>query len=232
MEKFVDAWRQVESSVVSQGGTSAIPLAIYMVIGGCLSIYIRWLYRRFSSSPSDTDSITRVFPLLVIITAAVIAIVKSSLALSLGLVGALSIVRFRAAIKEPEELCYLFLCIAVGLSLGAELPAIAFALVSVATVFVLIMHFGGRLKRDSLLLLTVTGDAKQYFTGGKSAVIAAIEEVAGEFTLQRLDIEGDRGQIRVSLGRRADKDMMGIVATLRERLPDCELSYVNLDASV
>tara|TARA_B100000470_G_C19572660_1_gene294192 strand:+ start:109 stop:600 length:492 start_codon:yes stop_codon:yes gene_type:complete len=46
-------------------------------------------------------------------------IVKNSLALSLGLVGALSIVRFRAAIKEPEELVYLFLIIAAGLGCGA-----------------------------------------------------------------------------------------------------------------
>ena len=50
----------------------------------------------------------------------IITIVKSSLALSLGLVGALSIVRFRAAIKEPEELTYLFLNIAIGLGFGAD----------------------------------------------------------------------------------------------------------------
>ena len=54
-----------------------------------------------------------------ITTTIVITIVKSSLALSLGLVGALSIVRFRAAIKEPEELVYLFLVIAIGLGCGA-----------------------------------------------------------------------------------------------------------------
>ena len=50
----------------------------------------------------------------------VIMVVKNSLALSLGLVGALSIVRFRAAIKEPEELVYLFLIIAAGLGCGAN----------------------------------------------------------------------------------------------------------------
>ena len=54
-----------------------------------------------------------------ITTTIVITIVKSSLALSLGLVGALSIVRFRAAIKEPEELVFLFLIIATGLGCGA-----------------------------------------------------------------------------------------------------------------
>ena len=53
-------------------------------------------------------------------TMLIITVVKSSLALSLGLVGALSIVRFRAAIKEPEELAYLFLTIAIGLALGRE----------------------------------------------------------------------------------------------------------------
>ena len=53
-------------------------------------------------------------------TLLVIAVVKSSLALSLGLVGALSIVRFRTPIKEPEELAYIFLAIALGLCLGAD----------------------------------------------------------------------------------------------------------------
>ena len=53
-------------------------------------------------------------------TVLIITIVKSSLALSLGLVGALSIIRFRAAIKEPEELSYLFLAIGIGLGFGAN----------------------------------------------------------------------------------------------------------------
>ena len=53
-------------------------------------------------------------------TMLIISIVKSSLALSLGLVGALSIVRFRTAIKEPEELAYLFICISIGLGFGAS----------------------------------------------------------------------------------------------------------------
>ncbi len=56
--------------------------------------------------------------MLTVITLLVISIVKSSLALSLGLVGALSIVRFRTAIKDPEELIYLFFSIAIGLGMG------------------------------------------------------------------------------------------------------------------
>ena len=99
---------------------TALRMTVWLAVGGLLAIYIRFLYRRCSSSASDTDSVSRVFPLLLMVTTAVIAVVQSSLALSLGLVGALSIVRFRAANKDPEELVYLFLCIAVGLALGAE----------------------------------------------------------------------------------------------------------------
>jgi uncharacterized membrane protein YhiD involved in acid resistance len=60
-----------------------------------------------------------VIPILSQITFLIILIVKSSLALSLGLIGALSIVRFRTPIKEPEELVYLFLAIALGIGFGA-----------------------------------------------------------------------------------------------------------------
>ena len=60
------------------------------------------------------------FELIAVTTMIIITIVKSSLALSLGLVGALSIVRFRAAIKEPQELAYIFFTIAIGLGLGAN----------------------------------------------------------------------------------------------------------------
>jgi uncharacterized membrane protein YhiD involved in acid resistance len=78
------------------------------------------------------------FVLIATTTMMIITIVKSSLALSLGLVGALSIVRFRAAIKEPEELAYLFLTIAIGLGFGAGQRIITIiALVAVYGIIIL-----------------------------------------------------------------------------------------------
>lgn len=72
-------------------------------------------------------------------TVLIITVVKSSLALSLGLVGALSIVRFRTPIKEPEELAYLFIAIAMGLGLGANqtLPTIVAGLMILGVMAVL-----------------------------------------------------------------------------------------------
>ena len=85
-----------------------------------LSFIVHLFYIRFSSTLSNRVEFSKNFVVLGVATCIVIMIVKSSLALSLGLVGALSIVRFRAAIKVPEELVYLFLIIAVGLGCGAN----------------------------------------------------------------------------------------------------------------
>lgn len=80
---------------------------------------LRYVYERRSISLSGKFHIGTVIPILACVTFLVIMVVKSSLALSLGLVGALSVIRFRTPIKEPEELVYLFLSIALGLGYGA-----------------------------------------------------------------------------------------------------------------
>ena len=91
-----------------------------MFICAFLSFILSRVYAKYGNSLSNRKAFARNFITLATCTMLVISIVKSSLALSLGLVGALSIVRFRAAIKEPEELTYLFLNIAIGLGCGAN----------------------------------------------------------------------------------------------------------------
>ena len=92
---------------------------ISILLSSFLALIIQFFYIKFSTTLSNKKEFSKIFVVLCATTTIVITIVKSSLALSLGLVGALSIVRFRAAIKEPEELAYLFLLIAVGLGCGA-----------------------------------------------------------------------------------------------------------------
>jgi uncharacterized membrane protein YhiD involved in acid resistance len=81
--------------------------------------FVGWFYKKFSRSLGGKTHVGAILPLIGLTVFMVITVVKSSLALSLGLVGALSIVRFRTPIKEPEELGYLFLTIAIGLGFGA-----------------------------------------------------------------------------------------------------------------
>ncbi|MHB8969403.1 MAG: DUF4956 domain-containing protein [Pirellulaceae bacterium] len=232
MQQLQTAWKQLEGSVSNGQNVSALTLCAYLLLGGVLALYCRFLYRRCGASPSDSDSITRIFPLLTLVTTAVIAVVKSSLALSLGLVGALSIVRFRSAIKEPEELVYLFLCIAIGLALGAEQPLLAITLVLVASVFIFGMHLSGSSRRQQNLLLTITGDSQRHFGDGENDVLSKVEAVAGRYMLQRLDLSEGRSQVRVVLGRRSSKETADLLKKLRVELPDCEMSYVNINSTL
>ena len=107
---------------------------INLVLSAFLAGILGYVYQRYGHSLSNRRLFSRNFIILAMTTMVIIAIVKSSLALSLGLVGALSIVRFRAAIKEPEELAYLFLVISIGLGLGANqlwITLIAFIVIGI-----------------------------------------------------------------------------------------------------
>ena len=84
-----------------------------------MSFILRSVYIQRSFSLNSKTQIGNILPILCLIVFLVIVIVKSSLALSLGLVGALSIVRFRTPIKEPEDLIYLFIAIGIGLGYGS-----------------------------------------------------------------------------------------------------------------
>lgn len=117
-------------------------LSIALMLGFCLSFAASWHYKNFGHTLANRSELARILPFICVTTILIITIVKSSLALSLGLVGALSIVRFRTPIKEPEELAYLFFAIAIGLGLGASqffptiiATAIIIALISITRLF-------------------------------------------------------------------------------------------------
>ena len=90
------------------------------LLAAFLSFLLGFFYSKYGSAIANRKSFSSNFMFLTLTTMLIIYIVKSSIALSLGLVGALSIVRFRAAIKEPEELVYLFFAISIGLGMGAN----------------------------------------------------------------------------------------------------------------
>ncbi len=117
-----------------------------LVCAVILSFFVQLFYIKYSSSLSNRKEFSKNFVILAVTTCIVIMIVKSSLALSLGLVGALSIVRFRAAIKEPEELVYLFLIIAIGLGCGAN--QLVITTVGIVFSLVLIIFYSGYMKNS------------------------------------------------------------------------------------
>lgn len=117
--------------------TNVAEFLMNMLIATVLAALLQLFYIRFGNSITNRKRFANIFLPLALATMLIITIVKSSIALSLGLVGALSIVRFRAAIKDPEELTYLFLVIGVGLGAGAGQTRIT----TLATLLILLLLF-------------------------------------------------------------------------------------------
>lgn len=115
-----------------------ISLAINMIVCTVLSLMVAKFYVRHGNSVSNRKNFSYNFVPLALTIMAIMIIVRPSVTLSLGLVGALSIVRFRAAIKDPEELIYLFLVIGIGLATGADQPLIAIIFIVFVLLFLLV----------------------------------------------------------------------------------------------
>ena len=191
-----------------------------LVGGGLLAFFVKLLYQRFSNSISNRENFSSIFIPLTISTALVISVVKSSLALSLGLVGALSIVRFRAAIKDPEELVYLFFCIAIGLTLGADRWHEAFAGVFVFTLFVISIHYLGVFgkNRHHNLLLTITGKKAAFFDKDKTKIDDILNEVVGRYQIQRFECDDGQIQFRATITPDSERDLTVIMDTLQKKI--------------
>ena len=131
---------------------SSSSFVISILLSFFLSFILSKVYKKNSSTISNPESLAKVLPILSIGTTIIIAVVKSSLALSLGLVGALSIVRFRTPIKEPEELTYIFLSIGIGLATGADQFKAAIIGLFMTTFFIYFSNWIDRKKKKNNLL--------------------------------------------------------------------------------
>ena len=160
---------------------------VFNLVLTAISAYIlKRIYIYFDQALSNREVFANTFVPIAMTTMIIITIVKSSLALSLGLVGALSIVRFRAAIKEPEELVYLFICIAIGLGYGANQVTITilgflFTIISV----VLIRKSAFNSDKSNVLYLTISKKTKSRLELSK--IIDILEKNSIEVDLKRLD---------------------------------------------
>lgn len=127
-----------------------------LFLAAVFSFLLSRMYVKYGHSLSNRWMFARNFMLITMTTMLIITIVKSSLALSLGLVGALSIVRFRAAIKEPEELSYLFFAIALGLGFGADQRLITMVAFVIILGIIYLKNFSHKSEDKQNLYLTIT----------------------------------------------------------------------------
>ena len=170
----------------TQAQISTPGFVINLVLTAITAYILKRIYVRFGQALSNRSIFGNTFVPIAMTTMVINTIVKSSLALSLGLVGALSIVRFRAAIKEPEELVYLFICIAIGLGYGANQVNVTIAgFLMIVIAITLIRRSAFKVENSNVMYLTISKKSKTRLDIEK--ILEVLEKNSLEVDLKRLD---------------------------------------------
>lgn len=192
-----------------------------------LSFALKLLYIEKATSLSNTFQIANSLPVLSLIVFFVILIVKSSLALSLGLVGALSIVRFRTPIKEPEELIYLFLAIAIGLGFGAGqiLPS---GIITIS-IFLIIWFFVGAKANHTSSEYNLIINCDQYDKNDKSIsneyIFESLKKFFKNFNLVKYESNEKKTTFIIKLFTDDIKKIDEFKNKLQKELNNLEINY-------
>lgn len=136
---------------------STTSVVMALLITAIIAIYIFAVYRVVCRKAFYSRSFAISLPVISMITASVIIAVQSSIVISLGMVGALSIVRFRTAVKDPMDLAFLFWSISVGIICGATLYEVAVEASILITIVMLGLHYVPNAKPALILLVNGTG---------------------------------------------------------------------------
>ncbi|MGA4643306.1 DUF4956 domain-containing protein [Limisphaera sp. 4302-co] len=205
---------------------AALPdVVLSLALAAMLGVILGQVYIRFGQSLSNRRLFARNFLLLVVTTTLVISIVKSSLALSLGLVGALSIVRFRTPIKEPEELAYLFLAIGIGLGLGAGQALVTLVALIIILGLIVIRGLTRRPPPQGNLYLTVDAPAS---TGlNLQQLLQLFAETGAVAALKRYDLAADRLEAAFHVDFPTPQTLEQFTQKLRTLAPDARVTCVD-----
>jgi len=199
-------------------------LGLQIILTALLASIISFFYVKYGNSLSNRTALAKNFVLIAVTTMLIIMIVKSSLALSLGLVGALSIVRFRTAIKEPEELAFFFMAIAVGLGIGAEqLLVTTLGTLGLSA----IIYFLNR-KKTNLVAQNLIIQCKKSDQLNSEAFIKDLETFCADLKLRRLDENTERSEMSFDVSFKSLPDLFAAKQKLQEQYPNSTFSFLQI----
>jgi uncharacterized membrane protein YhiD involved in acid resistance len=163
------------------------PIVVALLVAFALGLLIHYVYRRSFRGVIYNEAFSVSLAVLTILTTMITLAISSNIALSLGMVGALSIVRYRTAIKDPADLIFLFWAVGTGITIGAKLHYLA--LVAALIVILMLSTVGRRTSSSETFILIV------HYTG---------DDIAGE--LRRI-LQGKRFQIKSKTTRKLNVEM-------------------------
>ena len=216
----------IQLNINSEIDLSLIVLNLFCAF--IISLLIKFHYKKCSTTLTNREDFSNIFPFITLTIVLVIYIVKSSLALSLGLVGALSIVRFRTPIKEPEELAYIFICIAAGLGYGANqtIPT------TVAVIFILLLVYLLKIKKvrttNKNIFLNLEIETNDKNTSEITKNINQILKSENDnFNLIKLDISNDIFQATYVINIKYIDNLELINKSIQSKYPEVKINFVD-----
>lgn len=188
---------------------SVVDTLIGLAAALVISMFIFVIYKKTLTGVMYSNSFALTLIGLSLVTTLVIMAVTSNVVLSLGMVGALSIVRFRAAIKEPMEIVFLFWSLAVGIVIGAGM--IPLAVIGSAIIGVILLVFANRKVRHTPYILVLNCQNEQV----ENAVFEILSKETDRYIVKSKTIQAD-----------------GIELTAEIRTKDASTTFVNAIAEL
>ncbi|MDE5933693.1 MAG: DUF4956 domain-containing protein [Lachnospiraceae bacterium] len=193
----------------AQNNVSASEVVIILMFTCIISLYIFLVYRMITRKTFYSKNFNISLAALAVITSIVILTVQSNIVLSLGMVGALSIVRFRTAIKDPMDLVFLFWAISVGIACGAGMLEIAVigSLVLTALIFVL-----DRLPMaKAAMILVISAQAGKERT---AQITELVQKYSKYYKVKSRNITGEQLDMVMELWSSKDEELTEALAAL------------------
>ena len=201
-------------------GISVTQILISMCITVLLSMFIYWVYKKTYSGVMYSKNFNITIMLISTVTSMVMMIIGSNLALSLGMVGALSIIRFRSAIKDPKDIGFLFWGIAVGLSTGTGIYIIGI----IGSIFIafLLFIFDRGIYNDNCYLLIVKGNELNF-----DKIESIIKEHTSKFNLKMKNSTDilTEATYEIKLKRNEDNEILRALKTVENIININIVSY-------
>ena len=188
---------------------SLATILLSMAIVCLIALYIFFAYRLLTRRTFYNKNFGISLAALAIITAAIILTIQSSIVISLGMVGALSIVRFRTAIKEPMDLVFLFWSISVGIICGAGLYSLAIIASLIVTVALLVLDLIPVTKAPMLLIVGTTD------LDGEDALLNVVKKYSKHYRVKSRNISSGRMDMIVEVRVREEAALVREACALK-----------------
>lgn len=198
------------------GNVSTVQIFVALAIAIVIGLYIFFIYRVTTKSGFYNKSFNKSLASMPLITAAIMLAMQSNLVISLGMVGALSIVRFRNAVKDSSDLTYLFWSISVGIVVGTGLYELAIILSLCMTVLQIGLDLLPAVRAPYLLVVSGGKNAKE------DVLLQAVKTYAAKAKIRSRNVTEKGTEWIVELQVKDAAALVGCVAELED------VSSVNL----